>query len=298
MIWPSVAILIVALDIAVPGAALTRSTQSPATSVRMPDTVWTDQSPAPQIEGAVRRSAYRVAGGTRTTLQLMDPVRAALVDDGYEVQFSCADIACGGFDFRFQLDILGEPDMHVDFGDFRYVLMTKDGGEPHTVSVVTSRSQSAGFIHVTEISDAVLEVETVTTPIQPNTEVPPEGIIEALLESGHAVLEDLEYQSGSAELGEATFQSLQDLSTWLSENPDARISVVGHTDAVGSLEANTVLSQRRAQSVVSRLVDILGANPAQLTAQGAGYLSPRDSNLTEEGRARNRRVEVILLSRE
>ena len=69
--------------------------------------------------------------------------------------------------------------------------------------------------------------------------------------------------------------------------------LVGHTDAEGSLEANRALSERRALAVVERLVASHGIAPERLRAEGVGYLVPRAPNTTEEGRARNRRVEVV-----
>ena len=74
--------------------------------------------------------------------------------------------------------------------------------------------------------------------------------------------------------------------------------LVGHTDAVGALEGNIRLSKKRAEAVMRRLIDGYGVDPVQLSAEGIGYLSPRASNATEEGRRLNRRVEVVLLSGE
>lgn len=282
----------------VPGAALTRSESSPADSVRLPQAPWSADTPAPEVEGAIRRQAFRIPGGSRTTLQLMDPIRERLLGEDYEEIFTCADAACGGFDFRFQLDILGEPDMHVDFGDYRYLLMRRDGKDPHTVSVVTSRSQAAGFLHITEISEAELDETVIATPPAHDRPAPVGDLIARLEAQGHIILDDLDFPSGSADLGAGTFASLESLATWLAETPSARIALVGHTDSVGSLDANTALSRRRAQSVSSRLVNDLGADAGRIEAQGAGYLAPIASNLTEEGRAANRRVEVVLLNRD
>ncbi len=92
------------------------------------------------------------------------------------------------------------------------------------------------------------------------------------------------------------FDSLRQLSDYLKERPDARIALVGHTDAVGALDSNIALSRRRAASVVRRLVDKYGVPRTQITADGVGYLAPRASNQTDAGRALNRRVEVILTS--
>ena len=289
-----------ALDLALPNATVTREQTSPAGSVRLPEKPWAPGTTPPIIEGAIRQQAMRLANSSRTTLQLIDPLRTTLADLGYTEIFTCADASCGGFDFRFQLDLLGEPDMHVDLGDYRYLLMRKAGEttEPHSVSIVASRTQTTGFVHITEVSDAIFPEESAVSapqPELPEVSTPTGGTIERMLETGSAVLSDLDFTTGSSELGAGPHTSLANLAAWLAANPSARIILVGHTDAVGSLEANTALSRRRAQSVASRLTGAHGVTPAQIQAEGAGYLSPRAPNLTEEGRAANRRVEVVLL---
>lgn len=282
------------------GGAATRIETSPASSVRLPTEAWTAGASVNALEGAIRRAAYQFPGSTRTTLQLINPARAALQDAGYKVVFSCADAACGGFDFRFQLDLLPEPDMHVDLGNFRYLLMEKTGARPHTVSLVASNATDAGFLHVTEISDAAFSEPVINQPVDetPSEPVPAGDLTEELQRRGYAVLDDLEFETGSTDLGTGPFSSLGTLAAWLGANPTARIVLVGHTDAVGSLEANTSLSRRRAAAVADRLVTSFGTDRAQLQSAGAGYLSPVASNLTSEGRAANRRVEVVLLSLE
>ena len=74
--------------------------------------------------------------------------------------------------------------------------------------------------------------------------------------------------------------------------------LVGHTDAEGALEGNIALSKRRATAVMERLVSVYGVEAAQVSADGVGFLSPLASNLTADGRAQNRRVEVVLTSTE
>lgn len=289
-----------ALDLTPQNATVTREQTTPAGSVRLPDRPWATGTTPPIVEGAIRQQALRLANSSHTTLQLIDPLRNTLADLGYTEVFTCADASCGGFDFRFQLDLLGEPDMHVDLGDYRYLLMQKPGEttDPHSVSIIASRSQTTGFVHITEVSDATFSEETeVTTPAPelPVIPTPTGGTIERMLETGSAVLTDLDFATGSSELGPGPHTSLVNLAAWLAANPSARIILVGHTDAVGTLEANTALSRRRAQSVASRLTGAHGVPPDQIQAEGAGYLAPRAPNLTDEGRAANRRVEVVLL---
>ena len=285
---------VLGLDLVPPNAVITNSQNAPAGSARIPTTPWTG-TPTPLVEGRIDRQAIRIPQPELTTLQLIQPLRDQLLADGYTETFSCADASCGGFDFRFQLDMLPAPDMFVDLGDYRYLVMEKPSGAPHTVSLLASKSQTDGYVHVTQVSAASFP-DPVQTPSQTNDTLDPTGIVERMSATGHAVLPDLEFTTGSADLGPGSYDSLQALSLWLETNPGARIILVGHTDSVGSLESNTNLSRQRALSVAERLTNEYGANTAQIEAAGAGYLSPIASNLTEDGRAANRRVEVVLLS--
>jgi len=290
---------VAAFDLGVPLGTQTASDSIIADSVRLPNAPWSLGEAVASVDGDIIRRAYRAPGGSLTTLQLMSPLSEALIAAGFEEVFACADAACGGFDFRFQLDLLGEPDMHVDLGDYRYFLAQRASGEPHTVAVVASRSSSAGFVHITEVYEASeATLEELDTPADPEPiGLPRVGgvLIDALVSDGRAVLEDLDFGSGSAELGEGPYASLSELAEWLRATPSARVALVGHTDAVGSLEANTALSLRRAETTAQRLIDQFGVASAQVDAHGAGYLAPRASNLSDTGRAANRRVEVVLV---
>ena len=79
----------------------------------------------------------------------------------------------------------------------------------------------------------------------------------------------------------------------LRRNPDWKLSVEGHTDAIASEQYNLDLSARRAAAVRTALGSRFGIAAARLTTAGLGESSPRDRNDTLEGRARNRRVELV-----
>ena len=288
-----------ALDLTLAGAVSVRSETEPSGRILLPEGPWTPDGAVATAEGRITREVLRFQNSARTSLQLIEGLRQKLEDEGYVEVFGCTASACGGFDFRFQLDILGEPDMFVDLGDYIYLLMRASDpqAQPHSVALLASRSQTTGFVHVTTVSepDALPEPapieETVSRPI-----APPDDLIAAMLDQGHAVLPDLDFGSGSSDLGSGTYRSLESLAAWLEANPTARIVLVGHTDSIGSLEANTALSRQRAASVARFLVQQLGAANDQIQSSGAGFLAPIATNLTEEGRAANRRVEVVLLS--
>ena len=77
-----------ALDVGLPGSSLTQQVESPADSVRLPRRAWSSGAVFPGTEGAIRRSIYTVQNPALTTLQLMEPARAALREDGYEEVFT------------------------------------------------------------------------------------------------------------------------------------------------------------------------------------------------------------------
>ena len=114
-------------------------------------------------------------------------------------------------------------------------------------------------------------------------------------ESGVVVtLGDVLFASGQARLVEGGQSSLEEVVDLLQTEPDKKIRVEGHTDSRGDADANLLLSEQRAQAVRESLIS-LGVASERVTALGMGEDFPIASNEDEEGRARNRRVDVILL---
>lgn len=112
-------------------------------------------------------------------------------------------------------------------------------------------------------------------------------------ETGHIALYGLRFATDSAEIAPESETTLAEMATFLHENPETDVYVVGHTDDTGTLSHNMDLSQRRAEAVGRALVSRHGVAAARLIAKGVGPLAPVSSNDTEEGRARNRRVELV-----
>lgn len=97
----------------------------------------------------------------------------------------------------------------------------------------------------------------------------------------------------SAQIDPASDRSLAVLARVLAGHPDWKMTVEGHTDSVGTEAANQKLSQRRAEAVRTRLGERHGLNTSGWNAVGHGPSRPREPNATIEGRARNRRVELV-----
>ena len=262
-----------------------------------------DTLPVRAIEGALDQRAYRLDGSKQSTLQLMQPLRDQVTAAGYRVLYDCDTAACGGFDFRYGMDVLPEPQMHVDLGDFRYLAAQKDTA---FVGVLVSRSADQGFVQVVTVTEGavgaglqglgagaapVAEPVTIATVAAPDTTG---SLGDRLGQQGSVALDDLVFASGKGGLEDKDYASLADLAAWLKTHPDRVVTLVGHTDASGTVAGNIALSKQRAASVRSWLITHYGVAAGQVAAQGAGFLAPRASNATPEGRTANRRVEVML----
>jgi outer membrane protein OmpA-like peptidoglycan-associated protein len=108
--------------------------------------------------------------------------------------------------------------------------------------------------------------------------------------------DDVLFATGSADVNTALRREISSIAANLMSYPNSSIKVLGHTDNVGTAALNMDLSQRRAQSVADILAGS-GVPAFRLTTVGMGEDSPVASNLTPEGRAQNRRVEIIITPR-
>ena len=287
-----------AIELSMPtGSRLVSDRGSPLDSYALPLGPWSSgRVETVRLEGRIDRQSWRVESGSITTLQVLDPLRDQLQQMGFETVFECDADMCGGFDFRFAIEVIPTPDMYVDIRDFRF-LAARNGDQ--AVSLLVSRSRTAGFIQFILVSppeQAALRVVTDGEPapvVQPTT---PRNFAAKLIDQGHETLEDLSFETGSANLSTQEYQSLLDLAEFMLENPAAVIALVGHTDATGDLDINIRVSKQRAEAVRTRLIDEFGVPEERLQAEGMGYLAPRATNLTAEGRERNRRVEAVILT--
>lgn len=251
-----------------------------------PQTIW--------AEGEIHREAWQMDAGGLTTLQILVPLRDQLASAGFEPVFECEAHTCGGFDFRYAADLLPEPAMHVNLGDFRYLAAQRMRADrADYVTLFVSRAGERGFVHLTTIG--ATEPSATAPPASGFGPLAATGdLAQALTQTGHAVLDDLQFETGSARLASGRFASLASLAEWLDANRGVDVVLVGHTDAEGGLPGNVALSRARAEAVRARLIDEHGVAADRVRAEGVGYLAPLDTNSTPGGRERNRRVEVVL----
>jgi outer membrane protein OmpA-like peptidoglycan-associated protein len=114
-----------------------------------------------------------------------------------------------------------------------------------------------------------------------------------------SVILNVSFEQGSSEIPPRYFSELDKLGQLLRSPPfqDYRIQIEGHTDSIGPDAYNRMLSQRRAESAKRYLVEKFSIDPDRLVARGFGETRPIASNETPEGRAQNRRLEVVNLGK-
>ncbi len=114
-----------------------------------------------------------------------------------------------------------------------------------------------------------------------------------LVQDGRVAIQTILFEFDSARILPESDESLEAIAQLLAERGDLDLLVVGHTDAQGDFDYNLRLSMERAEAVVEALVDDHAIARSRLRPAGAGMMSPVTTNRTEQGRAENRRVELV-----
>jgi len=284
------------------GAMPTAGSERPYDRYALPVGRYTRDGPrAREVEGRVVWSGFRLDTTGIGTAEVMAGYRERLAALGFETLFDCATAACGGFDFRFAVQLLPPPAMLLDTSDFTQLSAHRvdDAGAETFVSILVSRLLGAVHIQTVVVGpgDPALAIEaapaTAAMAVPVILPLDEAQMLAALKEAGHVRVQGLAFETGGAALSEGSAPALEILARLLLDNPELAVAIVGHSDNEGALDANIALSQRRAEAVRGALID-RGVEAARLEAHGVGYLAPVSSNATEEGRALNRRVELVL----
>ena len=117
-------------------------------------------------------------------------------------------------------------------------------------------------------------------------------LYDRMMSDGKFITYGITFDVGKATIKPESMGEINRIVTLMTENPDLKFSVEGHTDSTGNAASNQTLSEQRSQAIVAKLVE-LGIAQDRLTAVGKGQNSPIADNNTDEGRAKNRRVEFV-----
>jgi len=135
----------------------------------------------------------------------------------------------------------------------------------------------------------IIEKEAMSQDIVANADV----FSNDIKTTGHASVYGIYFDTGKSEIKPESDEALAEIAKLLKGDAGLKVDVVGHTDNVGGMESNMKLSQARADAVVKALTSRHGIDAKRLRAYGVGSLAPVASNKTEDGKAKNRRVELV-----
>lgn len=140
---------------------------------------------------------------------------------------------------------------------------------------------------------AVVDVLELKAMAQKMVTIKSEEMAQAINTSGRVALYGLYFDSGKADVKPESKDTLDQIARLLASTPKLNLLVVGHTDNVGGFPGNLDLSKRRAEAVINALASQYKVDRKRLTPFGASSASPVAANTSDDGKAKNRRVELV-----
>jgi outer membrane protein OmpA-like peptidoglycan-associated protein len=223
-----------------------------------------------------------------STLKVYENYKAALSSADFEILFECAHDACGtSADVRALGGRLATTGNVFNFHRSPFYLVARR-------MTVEGPAYIALFIGGYNQDVAVQQVVVETRDIAANLiEVNADLLHRELQDTGRVSLYGIQFDTNRSEVKPESKAALDSLAELLREHPELQVYVVGHTDDVGAVDYNRDLSSARAKAVVDVLVRDYDVSASRLHSAGVGPFAPTASNATEEGRALNRRVELV-----
>jgi OOP family OmpA-OmpF porin len=261
------------------------------------------EAPA-KTEGAITRIMYRVPEG-HAGLELLRNYEHALAEAGFALTYEFAQTDnywvkgfVGGFFNQFGRSDGGPWWLYS--GAARYVTAkaTRDG-QDLTVAVLVGESNGGKWS--TDPKDPVIKPGEILVGVDvvaakaveiKMVEVKSETLAKALAETGKVDVYGILFDVDKTDIKPASAPTLEQVAKLLKDDPALKLEVAGHTDSTGDKDHNAKLSDGRADAVVQSLVKTYGIDAARLQAKGYGDAKPVAPNDTEDGRAKNRRVEL------
>ena len=244
-----------------------------------------------ELAGRVTEIRYWIPAG-RSSLEVFTNYAEGLAGSGFETLFDCKNKTCGGRDFNHAA-VPYTPEQGDAYDDQRYLAahLTRNEGDVY-VALYVNRAYGIGGQKKDRIyvQLSVVEVQAMDRGL---VKIDAAAMRDGLAQDGHIALYGILFETDSAALTDASRPALDEIASLLGNNPSLALLVVGHTDDRGALGYNIDLSQRRAQAVVERLGRDYGVASSRLEGHGVGYLAPLANNDSDEGRALNRRVELV-----
>lgn len=247
------------------------------------------------LSGKLTSIGYEGPEG-RSILEVMRNYEAALSSNGFRIRFFCngAEKCSPGRAIpTFWQAGKGSVGLPTTWNSTIYLLAERDAPEGRVtvgmLGVETKATQSRPLtphVAVTVVESKPMETDKVAL-------VSASEMRQALERDGRIAIYGIYFDFDKAEIQPDSEPQIAQLAALMEENPQLQVLIVGHTDGKGAFDYNLSLSQRRAQAVADALVSAHGIARDRLTPAGAGMIAPVASNRTDQGRAKNRRVEIV-----
>lgn len=254
-------------------------------------------------EGARSTAFYRMPKDV-STLEPLRSYQEELTGQGFEVLYQGKSEELDNGYGRFMEQVygkkIGAPLMEYIFpsaDDFRYIALRKnrdDGSQVYFTGLFMKVPSSWGS-KFGNPGDVLGRIDVLQTKALNKrlVLVKAEEMAQQIGSNGKVALYGILFDFNKADIKPESNETLEQVAKYLSDNPTKKLVVTGHTDNVGNFEFNRDLSQRRAQAVVEYLVSKHSIAKDRLLAFGASFASPVASNASEDGKAKNRRVELV-----
>jgi OOP family OmpA-OmpF porin len=260
------------------------------------------------IEGKLRTNYYKVPE-KMGVLEVLRNYEQDLKEAGFEILFSGQgdQVETPGYNNQIAREILGMtgtygtpeekaqwPFQHTEEKTAGYIAAKKAGeaGEVYVSLYIVPNTHNKWLDIPVDRTLVRLDVCEVKAREQRMELVKSEEMASQIALNGRVALYGILFDFNKAGLRPDSEPTLAEIARLLKEKPELNILVVGHTDATGSFDYNRGLSQKRAESVVENLA-AKGVSPERLFPVGVAFASPVAANTTEEGKAKNRRVELV-----
>ena len=230
----------------------------------------------------------------RSALEVVRNYRSSLEGRGFKTLFACRQDECGGA-AAFWDAARGPMSIPSQWDTNTYALLELDRREGKVWVSVLAVETKATASRPTTAHVALRVVEAKAIELDRISVVAASKLKETIDATGRVAVYGIFFDVDKAALKADSKPQVDEIAKLMKDNPVLSVLVVGHTDATGSLDHNRDLSERRAAAVVNALVTGHGIARGRLFAVGVGPAAPVATNRTEEGRARNRRVEIVEL---
>ena len=236
-----------------------------------------------RLEGHITRIAYRTNPGP-SILEVSRNFETQLAKAGFETLVACDSDACGGIPFTEAIDALPIPQMWIDGFNYRYYASRKgESGRETYATVLVSKNNDEVHAQLVVAVVGVLQ----------NKMVDADAMAKGLREEGHIALYGIYFDTDKSVIKPESRPTLDEIAKLLRAQPQANVIIVGHTDSQGKFDYNMDLSRRRAEAVATELAKSYKISNTRLKTAGVGFLAPVGPNSTDDGRALNRRVELV-----